>query len=77
MPVAPVAGVPPLSTLETIDRSFAHFPPPYYIAPGLTKQNFYKKNGQMILAAFAALLLLIFFFLNSVGYIGTSVFASA
>lgn len=77
MPVAPVAGVPPLSTLESLDRSFAHFPTPYYIAPGLTKRNFYKGNGQMILAAMAALLLLIFFFLNSAGYVGTSVFVSA
>lgn len=77
MPVAPVAGVPPMSTLQSIDRSFEHFPTPYYIAPGLTKQNFYQKNGQMILAALAALLLLIFMFLNTAGVLGASIFTSA
>ena len=77
MPVAPVAGIPPLSTLESIDRSFEHFPTPYYIAPGLTKQNFYRKNGQMILAALVALLMLIFMFLNTTGVLGASVFSSA
>lgn len=69
MPVAPVAGIPPLSTLAQFDRKVATFTP-YYIAPGLTKQNFYAQNGQIILAAMVALLLMILFVLNSAAGIG-------
>ncbi len=71
MPVSPVAGVPPLSTFAQFDRRMANFTP-VYIAPGLTHQNFYRENGQMILAAMVALFLLIFVFLNATGIIGTS-----
>lgn len=66
MPVAPVAGVPPLSTLHEFDRRMANFAP-YYIAPGLTKKNFYRENGQIILAGIVALLLLIILFLAQSG----------
>lgn len=69
MPVAPVAGIPPLSTLAQFDRRMASFAP-YYIAPGLTKSNFYAQNGQIILAAMVALLLMILFVLNSAAGIG-------
>lgn len=61
MPVAPVAGVPPLSTLAVFDRRMANFTP-YYIAPGLTHHNFYKENGQIILAAMVAIVLMILLF---------------
>lgn len=66
MPVSPVAGVPPLATLQQFDRRMANFRP-YYIAPGLTKNNFYHANGQIILAAMVALLLLISLFLFQTG----------
>ena len=64
MTVAPVAGVPPASTLAQFDKSFQNFPPPTYIAPGLTKHNFYKANGMIILAAMVALLMIILLFLD-------------
>ena len=69
MPVSPVAGIPPLSTLQQFDRRMASFTP-YYIAPGLTHRNFYAQNGQIILAAMVALMLIILFVLNSVAGIG-------
>ncbi len=72
MPVAPTSGVPPLSTLAQFDRKMATFTP-YYIAPGLTKRNFYAENGQIILAAMVALLLMILFVVNTVGGIGPHV----
>lgn len=67
MPVAPVAGIPPLSTLQAFDSRVSTFTP-YYIAPGLTKRNFYSQNGQIILAAMVALLLMILFVLNTTGF---------
>lgn len=69
MPVSPVAGIPPLSTLQQFDRRVANFTP-YYIAPGLTHRNFYAQNGQIILAAMVALMLMILFVLNSAAGIG-------
>lgn len=73
MPVTPVAGVPPLSTLQKFDRGMANFRP-YYVAPGLTKGNFYTQNGQIILAAIVAIMLIILFFIDSVGKISTGAF---
>ena len=71
MPVAPVAGVPPLSTLHDFDRKMSNFAP-YYIAPGLTKKNFYRENGQIILAAMVAMLMLIFLFLSTSGVLASA-----
>jgi len=62
MPVVPVAGIPPISTLQRFDRQMATFTP-YYVAPGLTQKNFYRENGQIILAAMVAVLLMICLFL--------------
>ena len=70
MPVAPVAGVPPLSTLHEFDRRISNFAP-YYIAPGLTKKNFYKENGQIILASMVAIAMLIFLFLSTSGVLAS------
>lgn len=71
MPVSPVAGVPPISTLQAFDRQMANFAP-YYIAPGLTKKNFYRENGQIILAAIVALLLLVSLFLFQQGVLASA-----
>ncbi len=71
MPVAPMAGIPPLSTLHDFDRRVSNFTP-YYIAPGLTKKNFYRENGQIILASMVALALLIFLFLTTSGVLASS-----
>jgi len=66
MPFSPVVGVPPLDTLQKFDRRMTNFRPDY-IAPGLTKQNFYRENGQIILAAMVALMLLISLFIFQSG----------
>ncbi len=66
MPDSVIAGVPPLSTLQSFDRRMADITP-YYIAPGLTKKNFYRENGLVILAAVVALFLLITLFLLQKG----------
>lgn len=71
MPVSPVAGVPPTSTLQRFDRQMATFTP-YYVAPGLTKRNFYRENGQIILAAMVAIMLMVCLFV----FQGTSFLAS-
>ncbi|MEK7581493.1 MAG: hypothetical protein AAB512_04370 [Patescibacteria group bacterium] len=71
MPVSPVAGVPPLSTLHDFDRRISNFAP-YYIAPGLTKKNFYRENGQIILASMVALTLLVFLFLTTSGVLASA-----
>lgn len=63
MPVAPVAGVPPRSTLAGLEHRFENFPTPCLIAPGLNPNNFYAENGQIILASIVSLMMLIFFFL--------------
>lgn len=73
MPVTPVAGVPPLSTLAQFDRRMANFTP-CYIAPGLTKGNFYTQNGQIILAAVVVIMLIILFFVDTVSKISTGLF---
>lgn len=61
-----IAGVPPLDTLQRFDRRMINFRPDY-IAPGLTKQNFYRENGQIILAAMVAIMLLISLFVLQSG----------
>lgn len=66
MPVSPVAGVPPTSTLQGFDQRMANFAP-VYVAPGLTRKNFYRENGQIILAAMVAIMLLIVLFLFQAG----------
>lgn len=64
MTPAPTSGIPPASTLSSIDRGFANFTPSF-IAPGLTHKNFYVQNGLIILAAVVAILLIVLFFLDA------------
>lgn len=67
MPVTPVAGVPPQNILSNSHPVYESYLPPSGMVLGLTKRNFYKGNGQIILAAVAVILLIVIFFLLEVG----------